>query len=401
LLDLNKYYCFTWNAQEQYQNRDDRDMPKNPFTLKEIAAGPAFCNRQKELSDLYRFAGAAQNVLLYSPRRYGKTSLVRNVQNRLSGDNALTAYCDLFGVSSVEEIAGRIARSVYAITRKNESLFKKSIRFLTSFRPVLSPGPEGGISVSVQPAFTVEAMELLESTLESLERFVHDVPEQVHIVLDEFQEISEIDNALRIEGRLRHYTQRMACGFVFVGSRRRILLEMFNDRKRPFFQSSIHYELQALPRSELIEFIASRFSDAGKSIRSDQASQICDITRRHPYYVQKLCFFLFDRTPKTVQDKNIHETFRLVLESEKALFESILRRLSAKQIAVLRAIAKEPTPKLFAAEYMNRHHLKSTGGIQRALQVLTAEDLVEQYKEDGTWRVVDPLFRLWLQEMAL
>jgi hypothetical protein len=376
-------------------------MSRNPFTLKEVAAGSAFCDRRQEFSDFLRFAGAAQNVLLYSPRRYGKTSLMRNVQDRLAAEGALTAYCDLFGVSSVEEIAGRIARSIYAVTRKNENLFKKSIRFLSAFRPVLSPSPDGGIAVSVQPAYTLEAMELLDATLEALEKFVRDVSDPVHIVLDEFQEISEIDHTVRIEGRLRHYIQRMTCGFVFVGSRRRILLEMFSDRKRPFFQSSIHYELKALPQRDLIDFIVSRFAGAGKSITSARAAEICEMTGCHPYYVQKLCFFLFDRIRKNVQHEDVQATFRVMLESEKALFESILRRLSAKQITVLTAIAKEPTGRLFAAGYMTRHQLKSTGGIQRALGVLTAEDLVERIETDGKWRVVDPLFRQWLREKAL
>jgi len=92
---------------------------------------------------------------------------------------------------------------------------------------------------------------------------------------------------------------------------------------------------------------------------------------------------------------------RLVLEIEKALFESILRKFTAKQISILTAIAKEPTKSLFAAEYMARHHLKSTGGIQRGLNLLTAEDLVEKNPVDGIWEVVDPLFQQWLSEKAL
>ncbi len=376
-------------------------MRLNPFTLKEIPAGPAFCDRQKELSDLINFAVAGQNVLLYSPRRYGKTSLVKNVQGQLAAGGTLTAYCDLFGVSSIEEIAGRIARSIYTITRNNEGLFQKSIRFLTSFRPVLSPDPHGGISVSVQPAHMSEPLELLDATMDALERFVQDIPEAVHCVLDEFQEISEIGNSLQIEGRLRHYIQRMRCGFVFVGSRRRILLAMFNDRKRPFFQSTVSYELEALPRQDLIDFVVSRFEGAGKSIGVESAAGICDLLRQHPYYVQKFCFFLFDRSAEKVASKDINETYRLVLESEKALFESILRRLTAKQRAVLSAIAKEPTKKLYSAEFMARHKLKSTGGIQRSLDVLTREDLVEQGPTDGLWTVVDPLFKEWLLEKAL
>ncbi len=377
------------------------DMQENPFTLKEIPAGAAFCDRQQELSDLLDFAAAKENVLLYSPRRYGKTSLVRKAQDQLETGSALTAYCDLFGVSSIEEIAGRIARSIYVITRKDEGLFKKSIRFFTSFRPVLSPSPDGGISVSVQPAYKSEAIELLDTTMEALEKFVGDISNLVHIVLDEFQEISEIDNSIRIEGRLRHYIQRMKCGFVFVGSRRRILMEMFNERKRPFFQSTVNYELKSLPRDDLIDFVVLRFKDANKSISPEFAAEICDLLNRHPYYVQKFCFFLFNHAKKKVRSSDIAETYRLVLESEKALFESILRRLTARQIALLTAIAKEPSKKLYAAEYMTRHYLKSTGGIQRGLDVLTREDFVEQSPEKGTWTVVDPLLRQWLMERAL
>jgi len=376
-------------------------MHRNPFTLKEIPAGGAFCDRQQELSDLMHFAVARENALLYSPRRYGKTSLVRKVQDQLASDGALTAYCDLFGVASIEEIAGRIVRSIYTITRQNENLFQKAIRFFTSFRPVMSPGPDGGISVSVQPAYNSEAIELLDTTMEALDRFIRDVPNLVHIVLDEFQEISEVDSSIRIEGRMRHHIQRMTCGFIFVGSRRRILLEMFNDRKRPFFQSTINYELGTLPREDLTEFITRRFGDAGKTISADLAEEICDLTSHHPYYVQKLCFFLFDRIGKRVTRREIYETYRLVLEIEKALFESILRKFTAKQISILTAIAKEPTKSLFAAEYMARHHLKSTGGIQRGLNLLTAEDLVEKNPVDGIWEVVDPLFQQWLSEKAL
>ena len=376
-------------------------MHVNPFTLKEIPEGSAFCDRQKELKDLIGFGSAGENVLLYSPRRYGKTSLVRKVQGHLESDGAITAYCDLFGISSVEDIAGRIARSIYTITRKDESLFQKAIRFLTSFRPVLSPSPDGGVSVSVQPAYRSESWELLDNTLESLEKFVQDVPNLVHVVLDEFQEITEIQDSLRVEGRLRNYIQRMKCGFVFVGSRRRILLAMFSDRTRPFFQSTINYELGTLPREELIDFMVSKFEETGKVLSKDLGAHVCDLFGHHPYYIQKFCFFLFDRVERTVTPEDVSEIYRLVLESERALFEAVLRRLTAKQIALLTAVATEPTKKLFAAEYMERHGLKSTGGIQRGLSVLTGEDLVEQHPSTGIWTVVDPPLGRWLVEKGL
>lgn len=376
-------------------------MSRNPFTLKEIPVKGAFCNREKEQSDFFGFAAARSNTLLYSPRRYGKTSLIKKVQDRLQSDGTLTVYCDLFGVSSIEEIAGKITKSIYSITQKKENLFNKSIRFLTSFRPVLSPSADGGISISVQPAFKSGGLDLLDETLESLGKFIEDVSMPVHIVLDEFQEITEVDNSIGVEGTLRQHIQKIQCAFVFVGSRRRILLDMFNSRKRPFFQSAVNYELKTLPAKELSTFIVSRFKGAGKGIEAKTASDICTLLRQHPYYVQKFCFFLFDRIEKKVAQKDIPETYQLVMESEKALFESTLRQLTAKQIAVLTAIAKEPGKKLYSTGYMARHRLKSTGGIQRSIDVLTKEDLIEQSEPTGLWEVVDPLFTEWLIRKAM
>jgi hypothetical protein len=376
-------------------------MSGNPFTLKEIPVKGAFCDREKEQSDLLGFAAARSNTLLYSPRRFGKTSLIKRVQDKLKSDGTLTAYCDLFGVSSIEEIAGKITKSIYSITQDKESLFKKSIRFLTSYRPVLSPSADGGISLSVQPAFTSGGLDLLDDTLVSLEKFIEDVSMPFHIVLDEFQEITEVDKSIGVEGTLRHHIQKIQCAFVFVGSRRRILLDMFNNRKRPFFQSAINYELKTLPLKDLVSFIVSRFTGSGKRIEPQTATNICKMLKQHPYYVQKFCFFLFNLIEKKVMQNDIPETYQLVMESEKALFESILRQLTAKQMAVLTAIAKEPCKKLYSTDYMIRHNLKSTGGIQRSINVLTKEDLIEKSETTAHWEVVDPLFKEWLKMKAL
>lgn len=376
-------------------------MPSNPFTLKEALTETAFCDREREQRDLIRFARAASNTLLYSPRRYGKTSLVKRVQNTIAANGTITAYCDLFGVSSVDEIAGKIAKSIFAITRKNESVFNKSVRLLTSFRPVLSPAADGGISISVQPAYTAGGMELLDETLESVQKLVEELGKSVHIVLDEFQEITEVDHSLAIEGLLRSHIQKMSCAFVFVGSRRRILLEMFNNRKRPFFQSAVSYELGTLPRKDLIAFINGCFKRGGKNIDPGLATDIVDRLNQHPYYTQKLCFFLFDLAQANTTGEDLAEAYQMTMDSEKALFESILSRLTAAQTILLTAISQEPTRKLYAADYMKRHNLKSTGGIQLGLEVLAREDLIEQREKTEKWEVVDPLFKQWLRDRAL
>jgi len=376
-------------------------MKKNPFYLKEIPVDGPFCDREKELADLISYAKSNINVVLFSPRRYGKTSLTKRVQNSLKSDGTLTAYCDLFGVTSVEEIAGRIARSIYAVTHKNQGMFQKAIGFITSFRPVLSPSPEGGISVSVQTAFKTDGLKILEDTMEFLEKFIIDVALPVHVAFDEFQEIAEVHNSIGIEGILRQYIQKIQCSFFFIGSRRRILLDIFNDRKRPFFQSSLNYELKPLPHKDMVLFITSEFKRAGKYINEEDASEICQLVSNHPYYMQKFCFFLYEEIDKKVTRKDIAEIKAVVVESERVVFESILQGLRTKQINILSALAKEPTAKVYSASYMARHNLRSTGGIQQGLNTLSKKDLIEKDYRTGVWFVVDPIFVRWLIEMSL
>jgi len=376
-------------------------MKRNPFYLKEMPVDAPFCDREKELADLISYARSNSNVVLFSPRRYGKTSLIKRVQNTLKSNGTLTAYCDLFGVTSAEEIAGRIAKSIYAVTQKKERMFQKAINFITSFRPVLSPSPEGGISVSVQTAFKTDGLKILEDTMDSLERFIDDIALPVHVAFDEFQEIAEVDNSIGIEGILRQYIQKIQCSFFFIGSRRRILLDIFNDRKRPFFQSALNYELKPLPEKDLIPFITSQFKRAGKAINEEHASKICQLVSNHPYYMQKFCFFLYEEIHKEVTHQDIMGTNALVIESERVVFESILQGLTTKQIAMLSALAKEPTAKVYSASYMARHNLGSTGGIQQSLGTLSKRDLIEKNYKTGVWFVVDPIFKNWLIEMSL
>jgi hypothetical protein len=376
-------------------------MKRNPFYLKEMPVDAPFCDREKELADLISYAKSNSNVVLFSPRRYGKTSLTKRVQESLKSDGTLTAYCDLFGVTSVEEIAGRIAKSIYAVTKKKERMFQKAINFITSFRPVLSPSPEGGISVSVQTSFKTDGLRILEDTMDSLERFIDDVALPVHVAFDEFQEIAEVDNSIGIEGILRQYIQKIQCSFFFIGSRRRILLDIFNDRKRPFFQSAFNYELKPLPEKDLIPFITSQFKRAGKYINEENASKICQLVSNHPYYMQKFCFFLYEEIQKKVIQQDIVRTSALVMESERVVFESILQGLTTKQIVMLSALAKEPTAKVYSASYMARHNLGSTGGIQQSIGTLSKRDLIEKNDKTGVWFVVDPIFENWLIEMSL
>ena len=369
---------------------------QNPFYLQEIPVTSPFCDRTKELNELESYAKAKANVVLYSPRRYGKTSLVKRVQKRLADQDAITIFADFFGVTSEDDVAARLAKAVFAVTHKKDPLWKSAINIIQSFRPILRPNPDGGFSLSVEPANTGKSgMSLLEETMESLGEFIHANSTLINITLDEFQEIVTLKTALQIEALLRTHIQSHYASYFFVGSRRRILLGIFNEQQRPFFQSSINYPIPPLPRNELAEFIAAQFVENGKSCSIDLADKLAGSVQYHPYYSQKLAFFVYE-LGNIVTKKMIGHVLNQLLGSEKPVFEAILQGLTPKQRLLLQTLAKAPTRKILAGSYIQRYRLGSIGGIQHSIKYLDEMDLIEKDETTGYWHPVDPVFARWM-----
>jgi hypothetical protein len=369
----------------------------NPFYLQEVPVDAPFCNRRTELKELQAYAEGKANVVLFSPRRYGKTSLVKRIQKTLSNKGAVTLFADFFGVASVDDVASRLAKAVFVITHKKDPLWKSALRTMKSFRPVLKPDPSGGVSLSVEPSGAGKGgLELLEETMDSLREFVNTTKSLVHVALDEFQEIVTLKEALQVEGIMRTHIQQQQASYFFIGSRRRILLGIFNERQRPFFQSAINYPLRLLPSEELAEFIAEQFKKNKGRCTEAMGRKLVSLTGFHPYYSQKLAFFAYELS-KTVTEELINRAMDRLILSEKPVFEAILQGLSPHQRLLLRALAKEATTKLLASGYIQKHGLGSVGGVQHSSRQLEELDLIEKDEETGVWRPVDPILTIWLR----
>jgi len=370
---------------------------KNPFSLKIVTDPEHFCNRTKEIEKLVSYASNDTNAVVYSPRRYGKTSLIYKVQQRLQDAGFMTIYIDLFGMSSAENIARRITSGIYTAIYRQKSVLQKAISIIKTHRPVLRPD-DTGISVSAECVSpNLPGTELLDKTLGELGEFIAARNKQINIAMDEFQEITEI-RGNDIEGILRAHIQNQQASYFFVGSRRRVLLEMFNQRRRPFFQSALNFEIGKLPRNELTAFMMKRFDAAGKHCSAKMANLIVDAVQDHPYYCQKLGFFCFELSGKAVTQMDVQNALAELIEGERPVFEAILQGLAPRQIALLRAIAKEPSSSIMSMAYTKKHDLKSIGGIQSAVKKLEELDHIEREAADkgGRWLVVDPLLARWL-----
>ena len=368
----------------------------NPFTMRVIPPHSPFCNRGEELRDLRRHAINRANVVVFSPRRYGKTSLVQRVQAEIGKEDFLAFYVDLFMVTTVHEVAERIAKSVYAVLHKRESLLQKGARYLKTFktfRPVLKPSAENGFTLSVEPSSgTVPGIDLLDTVLEELGLFLKKERSGVLFVLDEFQEITDLKGP-SIEGVFRKHIQRHPASYFFVGSRRRVLLDIFNQKSRPFYQSAIMYPVKPLPHDELVPFLAEQFTKGGKTCPKSVAEEISRRTLQYPYYAQALAYNVFDISGKVVKKEDVEAGFERLLSSERYGYEAIVQGLTGTQIDLLRALAVSPNSKILSSEYITRHKL-TVGGVQYARKRLVEIDLIEQ--QEDVWCVVDPVFARWL-----
>ncbi|MBI5606445.1 MAG: ATP-binding protein [Deltaproteobacteria bacterium] len=373
---------------------------ENPFYLQEIPVDAPFCNRLEEMQELESYSRAKANVLIYSPRRYGKTSLVKRVQKNLADRGTVTLFSDFFGVASINEVAANLTKAVFSVTYSQKSLWEKALRAIRSFRPVLKPDPEGGVSLSVEPASAGKnGLPLLEETLESLGEFIRSSPKPIHVALDEFQEIVTLKEAIKVEALLRSHIQKHRASYFFIGSRRRLLLGIFNERQRPFFQSAINYPLKKFPAAELIDFISTQFARSKRKISRESAQQMAVTVDFHPYYTQKLAFFVYEISG-TVNPESIRTGLEKLLWSEKPVFEAIIQGLPSQQRLLLYALAKEPTLKMLSSRYLQKYNLGSVGGIQHSSRKLEAMDLIEKNEETGFWGLVDPVFILWLRRQS-
>lgn len=371
-------------------------MSRNPFSLG--GTDIPLCDRQTELQTFIRHAQDGQNVLIYGSRRLGKTMLIKEVQRDLAQEGFLVVFCDLFGVVSIEDISARICRSLFEVTHQHEPLHKKAIRALSTFRPTMRPSSDGmELSFSVEKTSPDIGIAVLEQTFSDLASFLEKSKEKIHIVFDEFQEITEVEKGIQIQGVMRKHIQTMFASFFFVGSRKRILSQMFHDRSKPFFQSTFDYELGALPQEDCISYIIKRFEFGGKTIQDRESGHVCKLVSGNPYYMQKLCYILFDVTKDNVaSDDQIYQAFDSLLDAEKGYFETNMDSLTPRQKSLMKALANERTQNIYATDYIKKHNLGSIGGIQQSVDTLSKVDLIT--RENKIWKIVDPVMEAWLKE---
>ena len=374
----------------------------NPFVYGEIVPLEAFADRVIELDRLVTDLAEGQKVFLISPRRYGKSSLVRQALAQLARKRILTLELTVSSFSSYVAFLEGYARALLALETKAEKARGWMRELFPGSRPDvrLEPGPSGAALAVSFPAVRTprDASRLAEEVFALPGLLSARLKRQIVIALDEFQAVTAFDNG-QVEHALRAAVQQQRqVGYVFAGSEPS-LMEQMVGMKRPFYKAGPVMRLERIPADEFAAFLEARFAATGLKPEPGLGDAIVDLAGNLPYDVQRFAHETWDRAStlkrRTVGLEDLHATLHRLLGEQQMLFEATWLRLTLGQRAALRAVVLEHGLELLATETRHRHRLGGASSVQTALAALMRQDVVAR-EPDGRYVVVDSLLREWV-----
>jgi len=376
-------------------------MP-NPFVYGEVVPGDAFVGREVELDRLIGDLAGGQKVFLISPRRYGKSSLVRQAFEGLARRGALTVEVTVSSYSSYMAFLEGYARALAALETKWDRARTWLTGAIQSTRPELRYEPKDTGLGRVSVAFPLVRS---DRDINRLANEIYALPGQVAaarkrpvvVALDEFQAIEGF-NGGSVEHALRAAAQHQRqVGYVFAGSEPSLMEKMIGPR-RPFYKAGPVIRLEKIPPEVFADFLERRFTKSGIKPEPGLGAAIVDLAGNLPYDVQRLAHETWDDVRgvggKRAGLEHLHATLGRLLNEQQTVFEAIWQRLTLAQRAVLRAVVLQGGRELLSAETRSRHRLGGPSSIQTSLAALVKQDLL--LKEGPRYVVVDSLLREWV-----
>ena len=374
-------------------------MVSNPFIYGEEVRGTAFWNRKKEIAELMQDVRNGQNVIIFSNRRYGKTSLVKTVLDKAKKSGVLTVYVDLYPAISKDKFVDIYARAISATLGKPSQKILEAIKKLfPKIIPKLVIGAAGDTELEFDYSYRDAVKKNLGDVLQAVHHIALKQKKPACVVFDEFQEIAAYGDS-EVEKQIRSAIQdHRHISYIFMGSKKHLFQSLFHDANRPLYKSGKHFPLQRLPLSEASHYAQLLFRQSRFSVAPDVLERITTLGNGHPYYTQQLCHILWDQclSRKKITSEDVDFGLAEMLGRESKAYETTLDNLSPKQKRLLTALSIEPTSEIFASGFLTRHHLGSASSIQKAFGVLVEKDIVE--KINGTVVFQDPFLGVWLQQ---
>jgi len=375
----------------------------NPFKFGLEVSGKQFYDRTETAEKLYRrLSGGSCNVVMYAPRRHGKTSLVKKVLARFRDEQVPTVYVDLNKVESLEKFSEEYASALCSLAGRLPGFMEVVKNYLSHLHPTFSFGGDFPISVRLDYGAKMTAQSL-SSVLDLAEKVACDLSlKRIIVAFDEFQEVRRLSPELPLEGIFRSCIQAHEhVRYVFFGSKTHLLMRMFGDRSRPFYKSASVIKLEKPPRGESVDFVKKRFATCPIIVDDEVAERIVETSENIPHYLQQLSSIAYERVQVAGRD---HLTFEDIEQAEEDLiaenadyYQERLSALSASQRILVSALAREPA-KVFKDDYRRRHALGGSSTVNTALRIVRDLGLVEL--DEKAYFVGDPFFAKFIRRAS-
>lgn len=374
---------------------------KNPFVTSGYAGPEYFCDRVEETETMTALLTNGNNVALVSPRRIGKTDLLRHCfSQKTISEEYYTFIIDIYATGSLRDFVNVFGKTIIDTLRpRGRKVWEGFVNILSSLRSEIS------FDINGMPVWSVGIGDISNpsSTLDEIFNYLSCAGKPCIVAIDEFQQITKYPDGGSVEALLRTYIQRCRnTNFVFSGSHRHIMGEMFTSPARPFYQSVTLFNLHPINKDKYKEFCAYHFGKAGKNISHDVVDELYSRFNSVTSYMQRIMNILYSRTEKgsLCNVDMVDEAIGTLLDLSSDTYDALLYQMPEKQRNVFIAIAAEGDAKaVTGGKFVNKYRLSSPSSVMSAVKGLLEKDLITQDKD--IYRVYDTFFSLWLRKNGI
>lgn len=368
---------------------------KNPFVSQGYISPEYFCDRESETQQMLNHFENGRNITLISPRRIGKTGLIKNLFYHIERQHrkAICLYIDIFATKNLQDFTEMFGSAVInGFANREKSFMQKAATLLGSLRPVFSNDPFTGMP---KMTITVEASRS-QLTIQQIFELLGSARYDLYIAIDEFQQIANYPET-GTEALLRSHIQFAGnVHFIFAGSKYHLMNEMFGSPQRPFFQSTEMMELKPLDREVYYQFANHFFEKKRGSLDHNTFNGLYDLFEGHTWYIQSVLNRLYDNCLHVRDMADVNREIVHLVESRSSQYESLAQFLSSNQFNLLKAIASEGiVDKPTGGRFIRHHNMASASVVQSSLRGLQEKEIV--YRTRRGYMVYDRFMSIWLK----
>lgn len=371
-----------------------------PFVFGKIAEADNFTGRELDCEHLEGNFRGHVNTIIISPRRWGKTSLVNRVLDKLSKDKGYyIAQVDIFKCRTEEQFYNSYVNAILkATTTKFDAFAAVARKYLSSFGPKFSVSDDGQ-KVDFSVSLDIEEKKYsVDEILDLPQRIASEKGKTFIVCIDEFQNVNEYDDSMGFQRLLRaHWQKHGSVSYCLYGSKRHMLMDIFGNYEMPFYKFGDIMFLEKIPEDVMSTFVVKRFHDTGKTIPEDVSLKLVRLVSLHPYYVQQLAQQSWLRTKNVCTDEIVVSAHEGIVAQLSLMFSNLLDSLTPRQINFLYAIS-DGVENFSSVEVLKKYNLGTSANIKNLRSAVVSRDIVDLLPGKKL-EIQDPLFEYWLKKL--